>query len=75
VLFRILEFSPVPLMLGFVLGPLVEENLRRALQISDGDPSIFITRPISLSFLIVTIFLLVIMIFPAVRQKYKKIAD
>lgn len=75
VLWRFLEFSPVPLMLGFVLGPLVEENLRRALQISDGDPSVFITRPISLSFLIITFLILIIMIFPAVRQRYKKITD
>jgi len=75
VIWRILEFSPVPLMLGFVLGPMVEENLRRALQISDGDPSIFFTRPISLSFLMITFFILIIMVFPAVRKRYKKISD
>lgn len=75
VMWRALEFSPVPLMLGFVLGPMVEENLRRALQVSDGDPSVFITRPISLAFIVATFFLLVIMVLPAVRKKYKKISD
>ncbi len=43
-----LECSPVPLMLGFVLGPMMEENLRRAMLISRGDPMVFLTRPISL---------------------------
>jgi len=75
VMWRILEFSPVPLMLGFVLGPMVEENLRRALQVSDGDPTVFFTRPISLSFIMGTFFILVVMIFPAVRKRYKKITD
>lgn len=75
VLWRIFEFNPVPLMLGFVLGPMVEENLRRALQVSEGDPSIFVTRPISLTFLLITLLILVIMVFPAVRKKYKKISD
>jgi TctA family transporter len=74
-LWRILEFSPVPLMLGFVLGPMVEENLRRALQVSEGDPTIFFTRPISLSFLIATALILVAMIFPAVRKRYKKASE
>jgi putative tricarboxylic transport membrane protein len=62
-------------MLGFVLGPMVEENLRRALQVSNGDPTIFFTRPISLSFLIATGFILMVMIFPAVRKRYKKASE
>ena len=43
-----LGFSPAPLLLGFVLGPMMEENLRRAMLMSKGDPSVFFTRPISL---------------------------
>ena len=48
-----LECEPAPLILGYVLGPLMEENLRRALLISRGDPTVFFTRPISLAFMIV----------------------
>ena len=42
-----LECEPAPLLLGFVLGPMMEENLRRALLLSRGDPTVFVTRPIS----------------------------
>ena len=66
---RLLGCSPVPMLLGFVLGPMVEENLRRALQVSEGDPSVFITRPISLAFIIVSILILVIMMLPAVKKR------
>jgi putative tricarboxylic transport membrane protein len=66
---RVLECSPVPMLLGFVLGPMMEENLRRALQVSRGDVSIFVTRPISLAFIAVTVLILVVMILPAVRQR------
>ena len=41
------DFEPAPMLLGFVLGPLMEENLRRAMLIARGDPTIFLTRPIS----------------------------
>jgi TctA family transporter len=41
------DFEPAPLLLGFVLGPLMEENLRRALLISRGDWTVFLTRPLS----------------------------
>ena len=70
-----LECQPAPLLLGFVLGPLMEENLRRALLISRGDPSVFVTRPISMSFMIVTALILIIMVLPAVRAKRAVIAD
>ncbi len=66
---RLLGCSPVPMLLGFVLGPMVEENLRRALQVSEGDPLVFITRPISLAFIIVSILILVIMMLPAVKKR------
>jgi TctA family transporter len=64
-----LECEPAPLILGYVLGPLLEEYLRRALLIARGDPTVFFTRPISLAFMIATVFILAIMIAPAVRAK------
>ena len=64
-----LECEPAPLLLGYVLGPLLEENLRRALLISRGDPTVFFTRPISLAFMVATLLILVVMIAPTVRSK------
>jgi putative tricarboxylic transport membrane protein len=64
-----LEMPPAPMLLGFVLGPLMEENLRRALLISRGDPTVFFTRPISLGFMIATALIVVIMVLPAVRAR------
>jgi len=58
-----------PLLLGFVLGPLMEENLRRALLISRGDPMVFLNRPISAALLIASAILLLILILPTVRKK------
>ena len=72
---RILDCSPIPLMLGFVLGPMMEENMRRALQVSEGDPSVFVTRPISLAFIVATVLILIIMILPAVRKRRENITD
>ena len=68
-----LKCEPAPLILAFVLGPLMEENLRRALLISRGDPTVFFTRPISAAFLIATILLLVFMVLPAVRKKREQV--
>jgi putative tricarboxylic transport membrane protein len=48
---RLLRFEPAPLLLGFILGPLMEQYLRRALAVSRGDPMVFIERPISAAFL------------------------
>jgi TctA family transporter len=64
-----LEMPPAPMLLGFVLGPLMEENLRRALLISRGDPTVFFTRPISLGFMIATVLIVLIMVVPAVRAR------
>jgi putative tricarboxylic transport membrane protein len=64
-----LEMPPAPMLLGFVLGPLMEENLRRALLISRGDPTVFFTRPISLGFMIATALIIIIMVLPAVRAR------
>ena len=68
-----LEFEPAPLILGYVLGPLMEENLRRAMLISRGDPTVFFTRPISGGFMIASILILVVMVLPAIRQKKEKV--
>ncbi len=68
-IFAKLKCEPAPLILAFVLGPLMEENLRRALLISRGDPTVFFTRPISAVFLGLTILLLVVMILPNIRKK------
>jgi TctA family transporter len=64
-----LECEPAPLLLGYVLGPLLEENLRRALLIARGDPTVFFTRPISLVFMIATVLILVVMVVPPARGK------
>ena len=64
-----LDMPGAPLILGFVLGPLMEENLRRALLISRGDPSVFFTRPLSLSFMLATVFVLALMIMPQIRAR------
>src|SRR5918911_4629804 len=64
-----LECEPAPMLLGFVLGPLMEENLRRAMRISSGDPMIFLQRPISLALLIASAALLVLVALPAIRSK------
>jgi TctA family transporter len=61
--------SPAPMLLGFVLGPMLEENLRRALLMSRGDPSVFLTRPISLGFVIATVLILIVMAAPALRTR------
>ncbi|HUS97037.1 MAG TPA: tripartite tricarboxylate transporter permease [Hyphomicrobiaceae bacterium] len=66
---RKLECSPVPLMLGFILGPMMEENLRRSLLISRGDPLVFVTRPLSLAFVIATILIVIVMQTPALRKR------
>ena len=65
--------EPAPLLLGFVLGPLLEENLRRTLIISRGDPSVFVTRPISLVLLLVAVAALVVAVLPLVRRRREQI--
>src|SRR5712675_985258 len=70
-----LGFNLAPLLLGFVLGPLMEENLRRSMLMSGGDPSVFFTHPISLAFMIATAAILAVMVVPAVRARRMEIAD
>ena len=63
-----LECEPAPLILGFILGPLMEENLRRAMLLSRGDATVFFTKPISGVLLGVAIVLLLVTLAPAVRK-------
>jgi TctA family transporter len=63
-----LDCEPAPLILGFVLGPLMEENLRRSLLMSRGDPSIFFTEWISAAFLAIAAGLLFVIAAPAIRR-------
>jgi putative tricarboxylic transport membrane protein len=59
-LFRIYDYPSAPLVLGLVLGPLIERALRQSMVLSQGDPMIFLTRPISASLIGVAIILLVV---------------
>src|SRR4051812_13879368 len=63
------EFEPAPMLLGMVLGPLMEENLRRAMLIARGDPTVFITRPISAGLIAVAAILLIIALLPTIRKR------
>ena len=58
-----------PLLLGFILGPMMEEYLRRALLLSRGDWSVFLTRPLSALFLIAAVLLLGILLMPSIKAK------
>jgi TctA family transporter len=68
-IFMRLQCEPAPMILGFVLGPLMEENLRRAMRISGGDPMIFLNRPISLGLLIAAVALLALVALPNIRSR------
>jgi putative tricarboxylic transport membrane protein len=61
-------FELAPLVLGFVLGPMLEDNLRRALRLSHGDPLVFLQRPISLGLLLAALALLLVVLLPSVRK-------
>jgi len=64
-----LKFEPAPFMLALVLGPPVEENLRRSLLLSEGDPMIFVTHPISAGFLLATVLFMILILAPGMRAK------
>jgi len=63
------DFEPAPMLLGFILGPLMEENLRRAMLIARGDATVFLTRPLSASLLVLALILLVIAVVPSIRKR------
>ncbi len=66
---RKLDAEPAPLLMGFVLGPMVEENFRRSLITSHGDPMVFLQRPISLALLLISAGLLISIVVPQVRKR------
>jgi hypothetical protein len=68
-LFKKFDCEPAPLLLGFVLGKLMEEFLRRAMTISRGDPTVFLTRPLSATLLALALILLVIVFLPSIAKK------
>ena len=68
-LFIKLGCEPQPLLLGFILGPMMEENLRRALLLSRGDWTVFVTRPLSASLLFVALIMLGVVLLPSIKAK------
>jgi putative tricarboxylic transport membrane protein len=71
--FMKLGCEPAPLMLGFILGPMMEENLRRTMLLSLGDPTVFFTRPLSAVLLLMAAALVVIVTLPAISKKRKAV--
>ncbi len=63
-----LKCEPAPLLMGFILGPMMEENLRRAMLLSRGNPAVFFTSPISLAMLCMAAFLLLMIIVPEIKR-------
>jgi TctA family transporter len=61
--------EPAPMVLGFILGPLMEENLRRSLVISRGDPAIFVQQPISAVLLVLTVAAVALIVLPQIRRR------
>lgn len=68
-LMRLFRFEPAPFLIGFVLGPMMEEQLRRAMLLSRGDATVFLTRPISGTLIVITVLLLVYAFYSAIRQR------
>jgi len=68
-IFRKLDAEPAPLLLGFILGPMMEEFLRRALLLSKGSPLVLVTRPISATLLALSAVALIVVLTPALRKK------
>ncbi len=68
-IFYKLSCEPAPLLLGFILGPMMEENLRRALLLSRGDWSTFLTRPLSAGLLVAAALMVVVVMLPAIKSK------
>jgi putative tricarboxylic transport membrane protein len=65
--------EPAPFILGFILGPLMEENFRRAMMLSRGDPMVFLERPISAALLVLSAVLFAVLVSPAIRSRREKV--
>jgi putative tricarboxylic transport membrane protein len=72
-LMRKYKYDAPPLILAFVLCPIMEQNLRRSLLLSNGNPLIFLQRPISAGLIILVILLLVFPLIPRFRKKKQKL--
>jgi putative tricarboxylic transport membrane protein len=72
---RKLSYEPAPLVLAFVLGPMLEQNMRQALALANGHLSVFVTRPISAVSLLICIFLMLTAIVPAIRNKRELVGE
>ncbi|HEX6827453.1 MAG TPA: tripartite tricarboxylate transporter permease [Burkholderiales bacterium] len=68
-LFIKLDCAPAPMLLAFILGPMMEEYLRRALLLSRGDPTVFVTRPLSAGMLALAVAAMLVVLAPAIRKK------
>ena len=68
-IFNKLDCEPAPMLLAFILGPMMEEYLRRALLMSSGDFTVFVTRPLSATLLAISVVALVVVLLPAISQK------
>ena len=72
-LFKIMRIEPAPILMGLVLGPMLEENLRRALGVSEGSAMIFLERPISATLLGIAVLVLCAAALPAIRRKRDRV--
>lgn len=68
-IFYKLRCEPAPLLLGFILGPMMEENLRRALLLSRGDWTTFVSRPLSAGLLVAALLMIVVVMLPSIKSK------
>lgn len=72
-IFLKLDCEPAPFLMGFILGPLLEENLRRAMMFSRGNPATFVSSPLSATLLFVALLVLMLMVLPSIRRQRKKV--
>jgi TctA family transporter len=73
--FKKIDAQPAPMILGFVLGPMLEENFRRSMQLANGNPSVFFERPISAVFLVMAVFFIIALLLPSIRGKRELLKD
>ncbi|OAE48423.1 tripartite tricarboxylate transporter permease [Agrobacterium tumefaciens] len=72
ILFK-LDCEPAPFLMGFILGPMLEENLRRAMMFSRGNPATFVSSPLSATLLFIALVVLTLMVLPSIRRQRKKV--
>lgn len=68
-----LDCEPAPLLLGFVLGPMIEEHFRRAMTISKGDPMIFVQKPLAAGMLVLALILFILALLPGIARRRSEI--